>query len=143
MGSTNFFFKSDNHPAEQITWYKANEYCETIGKRLPSELEWEKAAKAGTTTNYFWGMKPNTDYGWYGGDYDLGHHPVGKKKPNNFGLYDTSGNVWEWTSTKGETKSKFSGEKLNKRIVGGRSNVSANLITSFSRYKFILKKPFI
>ena len=107
MGSTNFFFKSDNHPAEQITWYKANEYCETIGKRLPSELEWEKAAKAGTTTNYFWGMKPNADYGWYGGDYDLGHHPVGKKKPNNFGLQDTSGNVWEWTSTKGETKVSF------------------------------------
>ena len=40
-------------------------------------------------------MKPDADYAWYGGDYDLGHHPAGKKKPNNFGLHDTSGNVWE------------------------------------------------
>ena len=134
MGPTNFFFKGDNHPAEQINWHKANEYCQKINKRLPSEAEWEKAAKGGTTTNYFWGMEPDASYGWYGGDYDLGHHPVGKKIPNNFGLHDTSGNVWEWTSTEDQTRSKFSGEKQNKRIVrGGAFNVSANLITSFSR----------
>ena len=54
-----------------------------------------KAAKGGTTTNYFWCMEPDADYGWYGGDYDLGHQPVGLKKPNPHGLYDTSGNVWE------------------------------------------------
>ena len=140
MGPAKFFFKGENHPAEQINWYKANEYCQKIGKRLPSELEWEKAAKGGTTTKYFWSMKPDADYAWYGGDYDLGHHPVGKKKPNNFGLHDTSGNVWEWTSTKGETKSKFSGEKLNKRVArGGAFNVSANLITSSSRLSLFSK----
>ena len=140
MGPTIFFLKGANHPAEQVTWHKAGEYCKKIGKRLPSELEWEKAAKGGTTTNYFWGMKPDADYSWCGGDYDLGHHPVGKKKPNNFGLFDTSGNVWEWTSTKGETKSKFSGEKINKRIVrGGAFNVSANLITSSSRLSLFAK----
>ena len=131
------FLKPSDHPK---IFLKQIQKKEKIGKRLPSELEWEKAAKAGTTTNYFWGMKPNADYGWYGGDYDLGHHPVGKKKPNNFGLYDASGNVWEWTSTKAETKSKFSGEKLNKRIVrGGAFNVSANLITSFSRLSLFSK----
>ena len=134
MGSANFFFKRDNHPAEQISWDKANKYCQKTGKRLPSELEWEKAAKGGTTTKYFWGIHPDPKYAWYGGDYDLGHHPVGKKKPNNFGLYDTSGNVWEWTATEDKTKSKFSGKKQNKRIVrGGAFNVSANLITSSSR----------
>ena len=95
MGRANFSFKGENHPAEQISWYKAASYCEKIGKRLPSQEEWEKAAKGQTNTKYFWGKKPNAAYAWYGGDYDLGHHPVGQKKPNSFGLFDTSGNVWE------------------------------------------------
>ena len=62
MGPSNFFFKGENHPAEQITWQKANAYCQKIGKRLPNELEWEKAAKGGTSTNYFWGNEPDTAY---------------------------------------------------------------------------------
>ena len=62
MGPSNFFLKDENHPAEQITWQKANAYCQKIGKRLPSELEWEKAAKGGTSTNYFWGNEPDATY---------------------------------------------------------------------------------
>ena len=130
MGKTNFFFKGEDHPAEQVSWFKAVSYCKKIGKRLPTRLEWEKAAKAETKTKYFWGKDPDANYAWYGGDYDLGHHPVGQRNPNSFGLYDTSGNVWEWTSTKDIERSKFSGELLDKRIaMGGAFNVSANLIT--------------
>ena len=133
MGDTKFFFKGDTHPAEQINWYKAKAYCEKIGKRLPNELEWEKAAKAETETKYYWGTKPDADYAWYGGDYDLGHHPVATKKPNSFGLFDTAGNVWEWTSTTDNLKSNYSGETHYKRVAkGGSFNVSANLITSMS-----------
>ena len=133
MGETNFFFKGDRHPAEQITWYKAKTYCEKLGKRLPTQLEWEKAAIGQSASKYFWGNRPDADFAWYGGDYDLGHHQVGMKKPNLFGLYDTSGNVWEWTSTTDIKLSRYSGETIDKRIaMGGAFNVSANLITSSS-----------
>jgi len=140
MGSTNFFFKGEDHPAEQISWYKAESYCKKLDKRLPTQLEWGKAAKGKAKTKYFWGKNPDPNYAWYGGDYDLGHHPVGKKKPNPFGLFDTSGNVWEWTSSKDTERSKFSGEILDKRIaMGGAFNVSANLITLDSRLSLYAK----
>jgi len=140
MGRANFSFKGVNHPAEQISWYKAVSYCKKLGKRLPSQEEWEKAAKGQTKTKYFWGKKPDAAYAWYGGDYDLGHHPVGQKKPNSFGLFDTSGNVWEWTSTADAKLSEYSGETLDKRVVmGGAFNVSANLITSNSRMSLYAK----
>ena len=140
MGGAKFSFKGGNHPAEQISWYKAASYCKKLGKRLPSQEEWEKAAKGQTKTKYFWGKKPDAAYAWYGGDYDLGHHPVGQKKPNSFGLFDTSGNVWEWTSTADARLSEYSGETLDKRVVmGGAFNVSANLITSNSRMSLYAK----
>ena len=140
MGRANFSFQGVNHPAEQISWYKAASYCKKLGKRLPSQEEWEKAAKGQTKTKYFWGKKPDAAYAWYGGDYDLGHHPVGQKKPNSFGLFDTSGNVWEWTSTADAKLSEYSGETLDKRIVmGGAFNVSANLITSISHMSVYAK----
>ena len=140
MGKTKFFFKGKNHPAEQISWYKAKLYCEKKGKRLPTQEEWEKAAKGRSKSKYFWGKSPDSDYAWYGGDYDLGHHPVGIKKPNLYGLFDTSGNVWEWTSTEDIQLSKYSKEKIDKRIVmGGAFNVSANLITPNSRLSLYAK----
>jgi formylglycine-generating enzyme len=140
MGKTKFFFRGENHPAEQITWFKAKAYCEKIGKRLPTQLEWEKAAGGKSKSKYFWGNKPDANFAWYGGDYDLGHHPVGVKKPNNYGLFDTSGNVWEWTSTKDKKVSKYSGEIIDKRIVmGGAFNVSANLITTTSSMSLYAK----
>lgn len=134
MGPHNFYWKQENHPAEQITWFKARDYCKKVGKRLPTEEEWEKAAKAGTRTRYFWGNNPDASYVWFGGHYDEGHHPVGKKKPNTYGLHDTSGNVWEWTSTGVEVHSNVSSEKIKKQVArGGAFNVSANLVTSTSR----------
>ncbi|WP_146066941.1 formylglycine-generating enzyme family protein, partial [Candidatus Venteria ishoeyi] len=71
--------------------------------RLPTEAEWEYAARAGTTTKYHFGDSGNQlgNYAWYGASYDEGNsrresHPVGQKRPNPWGLYDILGNVREW-----------------------------------------------
>jgi formylglycine-generating enzyme required for sulfatase activity len=83
-------------PVDSVSWNEANEYCKRVGKRLPTEAQWEYAARAGTTSNYFWGDEIDGAYAWHFGNSDKKTHPVAQKKPNAFGLYDMVGNVWEW-----------------------------------------------
>lgn len=66
------------------------------GYRLPTEAEWEYAARGGTTNHFFWGAVIHGDYAWNYANCTGRTRPCGTKKPNPFGLYDTSGNVYEW-----------------------------------------------
>ena len=89
-------------PVTGVSWHDAKSYAKWLSKksgksyRLPSESEWEYAARTGTTNLYAWGVEKATDYAWYYDNAAGTTHPVGTRKPNRWGLYDMYGNVWEW-----------------------------------------------
>jgi sulfatase modifying factor 1 len=92
-------------PALAVTRHGAREFCRWLtactGRlyRLPSEIEWEYAARAGTATKYFWGDDASrlAEFAWFGeGDEVVYAHPVAQKQPNPWGLYDVYGNAGEW-----------------------------------------------
>ncbi len=108
------FTQGDDHPVVCVSWNDAVAYAEWLSKqtgqeyRLPTEAEWEYAARAGKETAYWWGKQASHDYANYGKDEccaglakgrDRWEYtaPVGSFDPNAWKLYDTAGNVWEWT----------------------------------------------
>ena len=87
--------KSDQLPVEEVDWSQASTYCKAIGGRLPTEKEWEYAARADTTGARYGALD---DIAWYSGNSGRFAQPVGAQQANAYGLKDMLGNVWEWTS---------------------------------------------
>jgi formylglycine-generating enzyme required for sulfatase activity len=105
MGTNTYYSKNNpQNPVENVSWNDAQAFCQKLSQitgktyRLPTEAEWEYACRAGTTTRYYFGDDDNQlgNYAWYSGNSNRTTHPVGQKKPNGWGLYDMSGNVYEW-----------------------------------------------
>ena len=148
MGNNPSWFKGANRPVEQVSWNDAQAFLKKLNAsieahsraslqfRLPSEAEWEYAARAGTQTAYSFGDDPARlgEYAWYGYENNAGKqtHPVGQKKPNAFGLYDMHGNVWEWVAD--TYHDNYTGAPTDGSVWGNLDDTKAKVLRGGSWY---------
>ena len=149
MGFNPSEYQDPRRPVEQVTWLQVQAFLEELNRlegtnkyRLPSEAEWEYAARAGSQGRYFFGAEA----GWLG-RYALfgvtnGTRPVGSKYPNPWGLYDVYGNVWEWvqecwhddyTGAPDDSRVWGGGDCSQRTLRGGGWSNRANYMESTAR----------
>jgi formylglycine-generating enzyme required for sulfatase activity len=92
-GANPSHFRGEQSPVENVTWNQAKAYCEAVGGRLPTEAEWEYAARAGSEVPRYGDLNA---IAWYSENSEGKTHQMGLKQANRWGLYDMLGNVWEW-----------------------------------------------
>lgn len=128
----------ENHPVSTVSHHGATAYCDWLGGRLPTELEWVAAARGGADTLYPWGDEPNAaaanvSQSWKG---HMPTVPVGSFAPNALGVYDVIGNVWEWTSSTYHPyqRTQVGDGKVRKVLRGGDWFVEIDEVSLFTRY---------
>ena len=158
MGENRSDFQASNrHPVEKVSHDDAVEFCKRFQERygievmLPTEAQWEYACRAGSKTVYHWGNTIDDKCCWHGGNSQGSTHPVGQKRPNAFGLYDMSGNVWEWCADWYDARYYDTKSTVNPRgpekgafrvVRGGSWDNNDNYISSSYRYRFEPNKYF-
>lgn len=147
MGENPSKFKGDRLPVESVTWEEAQRFALLLSQmtghrfRLPTEAEWEYAARGGKSTPFAGCERGQLDrYGWYCVNSERTTHPVGQLQPNAFGLFDMSGNVAEWCqdwmeaySSAAQDNPRGPREGENKILRGGHYNSTSPACTVFDR----------
>jgi formylglycine-generating enzyme required for sulfatase activity len=145
--------KGDNHPVEQVSWLDVLNFLRQYADlspdsapfRLPTEAEWEYAARSGGRKEKFAGGDEADSLGWFGENSDGRTQPVGLKQPNGLGLYDMSGNVWEWCQDvfddkaytgRGRTNPLAAGSGPDRVIRGGSFNLDEWSLRCTRRFGF-------
>jgi formylglycine-generating enzyme required for sulfatase activity len=139
------FKNHPEYPVEQVSWYDVQEFIQKLnsitGKtyRLPTEAEWEYAARGGNKSRGYKYAGTTNDldaYAWYDGNSGDKSHPVGQKSPNELGIYDMSGNIWEWCQDyydadyykSSPTKNPLNSKKSSYNVFrGGSWNINSQL----------------
>lgn len=136
---TIFWEGAEAHPVTHITWQEAKTYCRQVGKRLPTEEEWEKSARGTRARLYPWGNKPlrKKPHPFYSG---IIKRRVGLNKKDNspYGVRDMSGSVWEWTASTRDDKKVTRGGLWNHHLDYEYSKTfDRNLIAPAERFIFL------